>query len=270
MNVDGHIVVGVDGSTHAARALDWAAKQAWLEHRTLAVVAVGDGAAQIAGAAANRARERHPWLEVHTPPRSGDPRQVLLDASDVAHLVVVGSRGRGAVRSLVLGSVSSAVAAHAACPVVVCRPRVVGASRGVVVGADGTPDSRPAIEFAYHQAALLHRPLTVLHGYWDAAVAVAEYRAARGLSTTHPDLEDLRAMLATSVAGLSEKYPDVEVELVLRHGFVAEALAPRDGTWDLVVVGRHPASTSTRLLTSSVSTAVLERARSTVAVVPDC
>ncbi len=200
---------------------------------------------------------------------TGDARTLLLGASQHAHLVVVGSRGLGAVRTLLLGSVSAAVAGNAACPAVVCRPRVDSSSAGIVVGADGTPESLPVIEFAYRQASLRQQRLSVLHGFWDADAAVAQYRQARGWEVSAPDLTDLRAMLSESVAGMSEAWPDVDVELVLRHGFVEEALAPRQGAWDLVVVGRHPGGSSLRLLQSSVSRLVLERARSTVAVVPE-
>ena len=49
------------------------------------------------------------------------------------------------------------------------------------------------IEFAYRQAVLHELPLTVLHCFWDAAAAVAQYREARGQAFDPTDLEDLRA-----------------------------------------------------------------------------
>jgi len=170
---------------------------------------------------------------------------------------------------MLLGSVSSAVSSHAACPVVICRPTADGRTRtGVVVGADGTPESLPVIEFAYRQASLRDLPLTVLHSFWDAASAVAQYREARGETVGEPDLEDLRAALSESVAGLAEEYPGVPVTLTLKHGLADEALSPRHGGWDLIVVGHHPPTSLARLLTSSIATAVVERAHTTVAVVP--
>ncbi len=171
---------------------------------------------------------------------------------------------------MLLGSVSATVSAHAACPVVVCRPITSDPTTpGVIVGADATLESLPVIEFAYHQASLRKLPLTVLHCFWDAAAAVANYRESRGEEAHSPDLEDLRAVLSESVAGLAEKYPDVPVTLSLKHGFVDQALSPRHGGWDLIVVGRHPMSSLGRVLTGSIATTVIERAHASVAVVPE-
>ncbi|CUR59831.1 putative UspA domain protein [metagenome] len=269
-DLTGSVVVGIDGSQHAARALRWAADQAVLEGRRLALVAVGEAAARSVADAVVVTQALHRDLPVLPVVESGDPREVLLEASDRAHLLVLGSRGRGAVASLLLGSVSSAVSAHASCPVVVCRPEAEGDQRlGIVVGADGTRESLPVLEFAYRQASLRHLPLTVLHSFWDAAVAVAQYEETRGRAAVQPDLEHLRASLSASAAGLAETYPDVFATFTLRHGFADEALSPRHGGWDMVVVGRHPMTSMDRLLTGSVATAVLERARATVAVVPE-
>lgn len=268
-SIRGRIVVADDGSDHADRAVRWAAEQASLEHRGLAVVSVGDKASKLADEAVAAARLLHPDLSVTGAALSGDPRQVLIDASTQAYMLVVGSRGRGAVRSMLLGSVSATVSAHAACPVVVCRPATVGdAHAGVVVGADATLESLPVIEFAYRQASLRDYSLTVLHSFWDAAAAVAQYHEARGKQAAWPELEDLRASLSESVAGLAEKYPDVPVTLTLKHGFADEALSPRHGGWDMIVVGRHPMTSLSRLLTGSIATSVIERAHATVVVVP--
>lgn len=268
--IAGDILVAVDGSAHASRAAGWAAEQALVEHRPLVVVTVGDDPdAGTADLAADDLRRQHPALEVRALRLPGDPREVLVGLSEHAHLLVLGSRGRGALKSMLLGSVGAALSAHAHCPVVVCRPGVADrAGAGVVVGADGTPESVPVIEFAYRQAALRGLSLTVLHCFWDAVAAVAEFRQSRGEPADAPELEDLRVLLAASVAGLAEQYPDVPVTLTLKHGLVDEALGSRDAGWDLIVVGRHPMSSLSRVLTGSIATTVVERARTTVAVVP--
>jgi nucleotide-binding universal stress UspA family protein len=266
--VRGSVLVAVDGSSHASRAVRWAAQQASLEHRRLMVVSVGRTAAGLADDAATAAQLAHPDLSVTATAVGGDPREVLIDASTHTHLVVVGSRGRGAVRSMLLGSVSATVSAHSACPVIVCRPPAGHTQSGVVVGADATPESLPVIEFAYRLASLRNLPLTVVHTYWDAAVVLAQYRESRGEKADWPQLDDLRATLSESTADLAQRYPEVAVAFTLKHGFADEAVSPRHGGWDLIVVGRHPMTSLARVLTGSIATAVVERAQSTVAVVP--
>lgn len=267
--VSGAIVVAFDGSEHAGRAVRWAAEQASLEQRRLAVLSVGDESEALAQEAVDVARLAHPDLDISGWSLSGDPRQVLLDAARSAYLLVVGSRGRGAVASMLLGSVSAAVSAQAACPVVVCRPEAGGdAHAEVVVGADGTPESLPVLEFAYRQASLRNLPLTVLHTFWDAAAAVAQYQEARGQKAAEPDVEDLRATISASVAGLAEQYPDVPVTITLKHGFADAALSPRHGGGSMIVVGHHPMTSLGRLVTGSIAASVVERAHTTVAVIP--
>jgi nucleotide-binding universal stress UspA family protein len=60
--------------------------------------------------------------DVRTSIGRGQAAAVLLDAARQADLLVVGSRGLGGFRGLLLGSVSSKMAAHAPCPVVIVRP----------------------------------------------------------------------------------------------------------------------------------------------------
>ncbi|MGB0100569.1 MAG: universal stress protein [Nocardioides sp.] len=264
------VVVATDGSAHAERAVRWAGEQAALEGRRLVVVSCGEDAGPVVERTVAAVTLAHPDLDVRGFADPGDPRRVLLDLASRARLLVLGSRGRGTVRSILLGSVSTAVSAHAGCPVVVCRPSEgAQAVPGVMVGADSTPESVPVLEFAYRIADLRDLPLTVRHCFWDAVAAVADYRESRGEPVEVPELEELHASLAASVAGLAEVYPDVQVTLSLEHGLVDEALSPRGQAWDLVVVGRHPMASIGRVLTGSIATAVVARSASTVAVVPE-
>ncbi|WP_370291618.1 universal stress protein [Nocardioides sp.] len=268
----GAVIVGVDGSPPAERALDHAAAQAAQERRPLVVAAAREwekhGAEAITADAAGRAITAHPGLSVTTLVDDGDPRLLFLDLSRHAHLLVLGSRGRGPVRSLLLGSVSATTARITECPLHVVRPRderdpAEGSRAGVLVAADGAPESRPVLEHAFAQAELLGVPLHVVHWAWDAAAALSGTDRLRVADT-----EELSLLLAEGIAGLSEKHPDVSVTLGARHGLVDAALAADSARWDLVVVGRHPLDSLARLVTGSVATAVLERAHTTVAVVP--
>lgn len=136
------IVVGLDDSGVSRDALDWAVRQAALEQAPLTVLAVREVATSAWGgrqddddrpaeeAARQAAQEAvtRAVAELGARPGSvtvravsGQAAPALIDASGDADLVVVGSRGEGGFASRLLGSVSSKVVSHAACPVVVVR-----------------------------------------------------------------------------------------------------------------------------------------------------
>lgn len=269
----GSIVVGTDGSLDADRAVRWAAEQAVLERRDLvvlaavaqmpALVAAGPGTAYafafddlrtgalaIANEAVAVATRHRPGLHVRAAGTVGNPRNTLVAAAEQAHLLVLGSRGRGPVSSKLLGSVSAAVTRLAECPVVVCRPtRAERVSRGVVVGADGTQASLPVVDFAFRQASLRSEPLTVVHAGDD------------------DELTEL--LVAETLAGFGERYPEVAVTVHATRGFAADALVALAADHELIVVGRHSLDTVADRFSATTATAVLERAPSTVAVVPE-
>ena len=269
----GSIVVGVDGSEHAERALAWAVEQARLVNRPLALVhcAPPSEAAGILSDAARAVVSRADDVAFSVHRIEDDPRDALPELATNAELLVLGSRGRGAVRSALLGSVSTSVARTAACPVVVCRPaHETTANPGgprVVVGCDGSSHAGPVLEFAFEQASMRGWPLTVMHCFWDVTAAMV----GRGVVASMPEdgLDDLRLLLAESVAGLAEKYPDVVVTRELARGLVDECLAGRSPEASLLVVGRSHPNGIERFLYSSCAIAVLERADTTVAVVPE-
>lgn len=287
----GSIVVATDGSKAAGRAVIWAAEQAHLERRPLAVVtAARDVVPVLSGAAAggyglspqelvevasgiaeagvDAARAHRPGIDVRAVALLGEARNVLLDLSTDAHLLVLGSRGRGELTSKVLGSVSAAVVRHASCPVIVCRPGTEGrVHRGVVVGADGTPDSYPVIEFAFEQASLHELPVTVLHSSVDVAVSVTG--GPRVAVAGEPGYTEQMVLLSESIAGLRERFPEVHISLEAAHGTATDALAATADIYNLVVVGRHPVDSVGRRVSPTSATSVLERCHTTVAVVPE-
>jgi nucleotide-binding universal stress UspA family protein len=142
------IVVGVDQSEGAKEALRFALEEARLRHATLRVVHVWQygtvGAAGLesfypaVGADLSEVREAAEQLleqtlrealpdtdsvEVEQRVVEGRPAGVLVNESRDADLLVVGSRGHGGFTELLLGSVSQQVSHHAACPVVIVRPK---------------------------------------------------------------------------------------------------------------------------------------------------
>ncbi|MEV7502582.1 universal stress protein [Streptomyces sp. NPDC093018] len=138
------IVVGVDGSEGSRQALNWAVRQAeltggWVEaviawdvpqfHGALGWMppsssdeAALEGRAQSeVTSAVEEAVAAHPTVQVSTVARYGTPASVLLEASRDAALLVVGSRGLGGFKGLLLGSVAQHCVQHAHCPVLVLR-----------------------------------------------------------------------------------------------------------------------------------------------------
>jgi nucleotide-binding universal stress UspA family protein len=286
----GSLVVGVDGSDASERALLWAVDQADLEHRPLVLThavsptaattwmgapafdsvsmlqAMEDsGRAQLDDATAV-VRAKNPAIEVYRLFERRDPRDKLLGLSTRAALVVLGTRGRGPMASLLLGSVSLGVSQHASCPVVVVRRDHDQAHSGIVVGSDATVLSDAAVGFAFRQAELRSLPLTVVHAFWSEQDAGYPSKAR---DYSEADLEDMRLLLAESVAGPRADHPDVHVSLHVERGIPDSVLLHACRDADLVVVGTHPTNALYDLLAGEVSRSVLGHARCPVAVVPD-
>jgi nucleotide-binding universal stress UspA family protein len=137
------IIVGIDGSAHSRQALEWAVNEAAVRHAPLTVLTVNQAAAGFLARPvtypgdmqrAEQAREaaqaetdsmlkkageesRPPSVTVQAV--TGLPSEELLSAAAHADMIVVGSRGAGGFKRLLLGSVSTQVTHHAPCPVVV-------------------------------------------------------------------------------------------------------------------------------------------------------
>jgi nucleotide-binding universal stress UspA family protein len=287
----GCVVVGVDGSEGADAALDWATDHARLTHRTLALVHGWDSVpsvwldqvgadpvtlqaeiraagAEVVATAAQRVSERAPEVEVLPVVRHADARALLAGLAAHAEVTVVGSRGRGPISSLLLGSVSSAVAGHATGPVVVVRPGgpAPGEGRGVLVAVDGEEGCRPPLEAAYDAAAVRGLPLTVLHCTFDARIAAG---GAVTADLRQQAEEEARLVVAEAVSGLAEKYPDVDVHVRTIFGHVESELLRVAHDADLVVVGNHRRNPLAAALLGSVSRTFLEHAHGAVMVVPE-
>ncbi|MDN5892517.1 MAG: universal stress protein [Nocardioides sp.] len=286
----GTIVVGFDGSTHSERALAWSIEQAGLENRTLTLlhavdpgqyltmhleglaptpisVTLHDAAEEMLRGAATFVKEQDPTLEVVTVVRMVDPRTALVDASEAAEMIVVGSRGRGPVARLVLGSVSTALSGSAGCPVVVIGPRTDDEDqrRGVLVGVDGTESAPSAVEHAYQLASLRGLPLTVMHVFADPTWV----EGPRDIPYDTPGYEEQRLLLDQAVSGMREKYPDVETTNMFSRGLTDDALIRVSRSMDLVVVGPHRRRPFIgRLLETNVAKSLTHRAPSIVIVLP--
>lgn len=285
----GSVVVGLDGSPAEDRALAWAVDQAVAEQRPLVLVhAVGPSstmwldpagidyrddvaslratAHRLLADARTAVHYRAVGLEIHEVVRVADPSDLLVELSQQAVVVVLGSRGRGPVRSLVLGSVGMGVTRRAACPVVVHRPSNPGLVRnGVVAGVDGSARSLPVLEFAHRQAALRDLPLTVVHCLQDLPDGRVEPEPVDPRSA---EADAQRLVVAEALAGLAERYPEVRSRVELVRGPADAALVALAERANLLVVGAHAGSAVTAAVFGSVSATVVARSGCPVAVVP--
>jgi nucleotide-binding universal stress UspA family protein len=129
----GPVVVGTDGSPASNAALRFGFEEAALRSTPLlAVCALADAPGCLGGdlelqedveQAITRHEKEHSEVAVLRQVVQGGARAALLAAAHDAQLLVVGSRGRGGIQGMQLGSVSHAVLHHAPCPVAVVRPR---------------------------------------------------------------------------------------------------------------------------------------------------
>lgn len=265
------VFAGVDGSESASRAALWAAADAARQHASLHLVLAydtrreQDRAEQTVRDIAERCRTAHPGLHIADEAVRADPVDDLL--SRRAWSIVVGSRGHGAFRNAVLGSVSTAVAAHADCPVVVIRgkttdPEATGSHAGpVVVGIGPSRTSPPAVRFAFAAAERHEAELIAVQAVPDA------YLLPNVAGDQHR--QDVQEAAEEQVSGLlsecQDQHPGVVVRRVTSGQHPVEALCEQAEAARLAVVGKQRRSAA-RLGPTALGT--LHHAPCPVAVVP--
>lgn len=283
------IVIGVDGSDGAASALRWAARESQLRGWPVtAVMAWGFleqhqidthqfdpsyGEAQasedldtilrtVLGDETATTVERRVTLDLAT--------TALLEASEEADLLVVGARGLGGFRGLLLGSVSQACLHRAKCPVAVIRgdigvePTEYGR---IVVGVDGSTGAQAALDWALDEARARTSQIAVVHG-WNAVYGGAGYPYAMALDPA-PLEQAARGVIAAALeradtSGLAHE-PE---QLAVIGGSAAALLETTEGA-DLVVVGTRGMGAFRGMLLGSVSHQVAQHAQCPVVVVPE-
>ncbi len=259
------VVVGISDGRESESALDWAVDEARLRGRSLHIVATDSWSESMpAGAegraalpsfppAVNRAYERA--LERARNHLEGDavtgellpgrPIRALREAAATAGVLVVGAR-EGAHRH----SVSHAVAAHAACPVVVVRGESHLKPPGrIVVGVDGSVESQHAMTFAFDEAELRGATLEAIQCSDDGSEDQAQQQ------------------LAESVEPYRQKHPDLAVDARVLNGRPVDELTARSDGADLIVVGSRGRGRVLGALLGSVSQRLIEDAQCPVTVV---
>ncbi|GAA0630547.1 hypothetical protein GCM10009547_37880 [Sporichthya brevicatena] len=267
------VLVAVDGSTSATAAVAVAAEYAARAATTLTIVHVVEPAllGRPRGAdplpdAAVAARAAAPGVEVRALGRTGPVDDLLVDLARDHDLLVVGSRGHGAVRDAALGSHAVALAAAAPCPVLVVRPGAARRRPGgpVVAGLRGDPARDEAVlHVAFAEAASRGVPVVLAHGV--SRRAPVRRLALAALAAGGPDHDgDLRI----EARHWTERHPDVEVRTEVRSGAAASALLEAGRGASLIVLGTRGRGTRAALVLGSVSQAVLHHAHCPVLLVP--
>ena len=297
------VLVGVDGSAPSLAALDWAAAYAkrvgWALHMVCSYslpsftaasldggyaalddTAISEGAKSVLVEAQTRVAPHD--LTVTASVATGDAAGVLVEMSKDFGLAVVGTRGRGGFTERLLGTVSSAMPAHAKCPVVVVPHRparssaaglevqpgqgVPGDVKRIVVGVDGSPSAEVALRLAVEQAEVWGAELN--------AVAGVPVGSGAGMLAWLPAQIDHEQVLADVKAGLDVIVDRFEVDpaqpkikRIVLDGTGAELLTEFSTAADLIVVGSRGRGGFRGLLLGSTSQAVLHHAACPVMVV---
>jgi nucleotide-binding universal stress UspA family protein len=282
------IVVGVDGSEGSFDALRWASREAELRHRDLtAVMAWGwldqrhlesepafdpvydDRAAlrtldafveRTLGPDQFEIVERRVVNELAAP--------ALLKASVDADLLVVGARGLGGFRSLLVGSVSQHCLHHARSPIAIVRPaedeeqEVEGR---IVVGIDGSENARDALRWALDEARRRRAALEVVHAWQMPALWAYPY-APVGIESL--PFEEKARELVDQALRHEDTASIPHIDRVLVCGGGASAVLHLAKGADLVVVGTRGLGGFKGLLLGSVSTQIAHHAPCPVVAVP--
>jgi nucleotide-binding universal stress UspA family protein len=277
------IVVGIDESDYAQAALRWAfdhgastsqpvtAVMAWgyLDQHHLQRGAPFDPNYSAADAAhvlddlvaralgADSGVSRHAVCDL--------PARALLEASEGASLLVVGSRGAGGFRGLLLGSVSRRLLHDARCPIAVVRDAASRAGAPVIVGIDGSAPSQRALQWATEFAAARQRHLIVLHAR----------RLFHDVITHHPEAASRNELTLRAERLMHDQVARVDTTALIAPPECralderpSAALVEASSLASLVVVGARGHGALSTTILGSVSDQLTEHAASPVVVVP--
>ncbi|MET8808898.1 universal stress protein [Streptomyces sp. NPDC004546] len=286
------VVVGVDGSDSCLTAVDWAVDEAVRHGAPLRLVyaslweryeaglpSVGPGrpseqvlAEHIVASAADRAERRNPDVKVTTDIIPEDPVDVLVHEGDQAFTLVTGSRGRGGVKGLLLGSVGLAVSARAHCPVIVVRgdpAGLAGTHERILLGiGDADDTSTEAVRYSFREAEVRGCVLDVVHA-WRRPAFDRNGNRIRTAGPADTYEERASAVVDARLKAAVAEYPHVRTRPATPEGPAARILVERSAAADLVIVGARRRTSAFGFKLGRVSHALLHHAQCPVAVVPE-
>lgn len=286
---DQAVVAALDGSHRDEAVIDWAAAEATALSAPLHLVhavdlgtplsaygelltspEIVDRVEQESTTVVTEARARvgsaHPDLSVSTALPTGSPSGALMAAASNARVLVVGSARKNRAERVVLGTTSMSVVAHAPCPVVLVPEGAATKGDGrVVVGIDGSDNSKLAFRHALEAAAVRGHSVTTVTS-WNVEVE-------HGVVVTEPGTPEweavdarYRAMAERTIAADRPSHPQIEVTVEVRHGRAADSLVEVAEGADLLLVGSRGRGGFRGMLLGSVSQRVLALATCPVAV----
>lgn len=279
------IIVGLDGSDTSRAALVWASHQAvrrgaviepalaW-QYPVTSMTALGAVVPMLprdemqAAAATDLALMVHeveddlaPGVELgehHV--CEGPPGSELTRLAADADLLVVGSRGLGGFRGLVLGSVSAHCAGAAVCPVAIVPAgwEHDEGARDIVVGVDGSDNARAAAEWA--DGWISEGGVLRLVHIWSAVVPYSPMAVPVDPAILESAAEEL---VTAAAAGLTH-----EATAECATGDARQELTARAAGADMLVIGARGHGGLTRLITGSVASSVVHHLACPTVVVP--
>ncbi|WP_271395772.1 universal stress protein [Neomicrococcus lactis] len=287
------VTVGVDGSEQSLNALQFAAQEASNHDLPLNIVtaysipvfaassmdagyaSMDDEAFRasaletVQDAASHIKQFVDNGLTVRTFVESGDAAGVLLDFAEEADLMVVGRRGRGGFMGRLLGSVSTAIPAHAKCPTIVVPLTAKDRTNTkdvIVVGVDGSDRARLAVLKAAERALAENATLRVVCAIPPLGGSLAWVPATVDQEAV---FREVREQLSAGERWLKRYYPDLKFESDVIEGAPVEVLIDESRTAKLLVTGSRGRGGFTGMLLGSTSQGVLFHAYGPVMVVPD-
>jgi nucleotide-binding universal stress UspA family protein len=291
------VLLAIDGSAPSEAARNLAASLRWPEGTSIAIVAVveplavvlaepasyeiaADNDRAVSAALGARLADAAAALEapgriVETMLAEGRPASVIVEKAREfrADLIIVGSRGLGRLRSMVLGSVSAEVVDHAPCPVLVARGPSVGK---ILLATDGSASARLAVDhlgatryLAGHRVDVISVG-PVVHGvtaFWYQAPAMIESTArvqADHVAEARHETESRAASVAQEL-----RLEGVDAHWTISVGDPAQEIieAAAHMGCDLIVLGSRGLTGLDRIFLGSVARNVLLHTRASVLIV---
>ncbi|MFJ9909579.1 universal stress protein [Streptomyces sp. NPDC101152] len=284
------LVVGVDGSAASLTAVDWAVDEAARHGLPLRLVYASlweryEGAVpstglerpseqvmaeNTVGVATERAQRRNPEVKVSAEVVPEEAVDALLREGNNAFALVTGSRGRGEIQGLLLGSVGLAVASRAYCPVIVVRgdkAGLAGTHERIVLGAGDPATGAEAVRFALREAEARGGVLDVVRAWRCPAREGADHPRMAG-DAAHQHEQEASALIDALLQDTTADHPAVRVRRNTVEGPARAVLLNRSAAADLMIIGARRRAGHFGLQLGRVGHTLLHHADCPVAIVP--